>query len=329
MNQYDGIEVHNLLVMDEVRTRAFRDSVHATIQPGDTVLDLGAGSGILSLFAAQAGAARVYAVERAPGAAALARHVVAVNGLADRVTVIEADAAMAVLPEKVDVIVSEWLGVYGVDENMLAPVLIARDRWLKPGGRMIPSRVTAWIAPVSHEAAKQAIALHIRPYGFDLSPLAVFSLDQAIWLPKGVREEELRGEPQRLWLTDCAAMPAVEASRPYAAELKFRLNGSGANGVVTWFSAEMPGAGVLCTGPGRPPTHWGQLLFPITNAHALADGDELAIGFHNVPGGPFGSHHIWASQIGGQAREVHDTRRHPRANMEPPWRAFVDDVTSK
>jgi SAM-dependent methyltransferase len=329
MNQYDGVDIHHLLVTDEVRTRAFCESIQATVKPGAIVLDAGAGSGILSLFAAQIGAARVYAVERAPGAAALARRIVALNGVAETVTVVEADAATAILPEKVDVIVSEWLGVYGVDENMLAPVLIARDRWLKPGGVMIPSRVTAWIAPVSHEAAQQAIALHTRPYGFDLSPLAAFSLDQAIWLPKGLREDQLRGEPQRLWVTDCATTPALEASRPHAAELRFRLNGSGVNGVVTWFSAEMPGAGVLCTGPGEPATHWGQLLFPIANAHRLTEGDELAVGFHNVPGGLFGSHHIWASQIDGEAREVHDTRRHPRANMDPPWRAFVDAVESK
>ena len=324
MTQYDGIEVHNLLVTDEARTGAFRESILATVKPGDTVLDVGAGSGILSLFAAQAGASRVYAIERAQGAAALARRVVAANGLTAVINIIEADAANALLPEKVDILVSEWLGVYGVDENMLAPVLIARDRWLKPGGSMIPSKVTAWIAPVSHEAAKQATALHSRPYGLDLSPLAPFSLEQAIWLPKAVREDDLRAEPQQLWETNCATTSALDAARPHAAELKFRLKGSGVNGLVTWFSAEMPGAASLSTGPARPATHWGQFLFPIANAHGLAEGDELAIGFHNVPGGQFGSHHIWASQIAGREREVHDTRRHPRANMEPPWRTYLE-----
>ena len=328
MNQYDTVEVHNLLVSDEARTLAFRDSIHATVKPGDTVLDVGAGSGILSLFAAQAGARRVYAIERAPGAAALARRVVALNGLLDVVKIVEADAANAILPEKVDVLVSEWLGVYGVDENMLAPVLVARDRWLKPGGLMIPSLVTAWIAPVAHEAARQATALHNRPYGLDLSPLAPFSLEQAIWLPRGVRKDELRAEPQKLWVTNCSTMSAIDAGRPHAAELKFVVQGSGVNGLVTWFSAEMPGASELCTGPSGSATHWGQFLFPIANAYKLAEGDEFSVGFHNVPGGQFGSHHIWASQVAGPEREVHDTRRHPRANMEPPWRAFVETAGS-
>jgi protein arginine N-methyltransferase 6 len=322
MNFYDGVEIHRLLVGDEVRTRAFYESIRATVRSGDVIMDVGAGSGILSLFAAQAGASRVYAIERAPGAAGLARQLVAANQLSAVVNVIETDAENAVLPEKVDVIVSEWLGCYGVDENMLAPVLAARDRWLKPGGSLIPSAVTAWAAPVWHEAGKDAIAFHTRPYGLDLSMLAPYSHDQAVWLPNGAGVEDLRAAPQALWHTDCATMPAAEARTPYAAELSFRLDRGGVNGLITWFSSEMPGAAPLCNAPGRPGTHWGQLLFPLGNAGASAAGDELKIGFHNVPAGHFGSHHIWSLQANGRPFEVHDTRRHARANREPPWRVF-------
>ena len=73
MNFYDSPDVHRLLVGDTVRTTAFRDSIPPACGRGDTVLDIGAGSGILSLFAVQAGARHVYAIERAPRAAALAR----------------------------------------------------------------------------------------------------------------------------------------------------------------------------------------------------------------------------------------------------------------
>ena len=171
------------MVGDDVRTSAFRASIAATVRPGDVVLDVGAGSGILSLFAAQAGAARVYGIERAPAAAALARRIVADNGLDDRVQIVDGDAESALLPEPVDVIVSEWCGVFGVDENMLAPVLAARDRWLKPGGRLIPGPVTAWIAPVFDPAGVEATAFHSRAYGLDLTALAPFGPDEAVWLP--------------------------------------------------------------------------------------------------------------------------------------------------
>ena len=109
----------------------------AVVRPGDIVLDVGAGSGILSVFAARAGAARVYAVERTT-IAVLAQELAAANGVAEIVQVIHGDVMDVELPERVDVIVSEWLGGFGIDEGMLAPVIAARDRWLKPGGVMIP-----------------------------------------------------------------------------------------------------------------------------------------------------------------------------------------------
>lgn len=324
MQFYDSRDIHRRLVADRVRTDAFRRSLVATIRPGAVVLDVGAGSGVLSLFAARAGARRVYAIERATHAAMLARTAIADNGFSNVVSVITAPAEHAVLPEAVDVIVSEWLGAYGVDENMLSPVLLCRDRWLKPGGAMIPSRVTAWLAPVEHQAGVEATAFRDRPFGLDLSALAPFSLDEAVWLPAGVTPEHLRSQPQMLWTTDCQTMPTAEARTPYAAHLAFELTGS-VNGLASWFVADMPGAPELSNGPGRPLTHWGQFFFPIESARAAQRGDTLRVGFHNVPWS-YGSHHIWAAQLGTQPREVHDTRR--RRHSGPPWRVFNRPITA-
>lgn len=321
---YDGLDVHRLLVGDEARTRSFERSIRATVKEGAVVLDVGAGSGILSLFAAQAGAARVYAVERAPGAAELASRLIASNGFEAVVQVLPMDMDAIQIPERVDVIVSEWLGVYGVDENMLAPVLLARDRCLKQGGVMIPSVVTAFLAPVCHPAAKSANQFLDRPYGLDLSALAPFSPHQAVWLPSPVSAGALRAEPAALWIVDCAEMPSTEAHTPYAAELSFELTDGGVNGLVAWFEAQMPGADMLSNGPDQPATHWGQFLFPIANAQDFAAGDRLDVGFHNVPASLYGSHHIWASRGKDGDLEVHDTRRHPYAGWEAPWRAYVE-----
>jgi precorrin-6B methylase 2 len=322
MSFYDGIEIHRRMVGDDVRTGAFRASIAATVRPGDVVLDVGAGSGILSMFAAQAGAARVYGIERAPAAAALARRIVADNRLADRVRIVDGQAETALLPEPVDVIVSEWLGVIGVDENMLAPVLAARDRWLKPGGTLIPGAVTAWLAPVFAAAGAEATAFQSPAYGLDLTALAPFEHNEAVWLPDGVEEHELRASPQPLWVTDPASMPAVEAASPYAAELTFTVSGP-VNGLAAWFSAELPGTGALTNGPGAPATHWGQFLFPIANAAAAAAGEQVAVGFHCVPNPLGGSHFLWSSQVGGGPLEVHDTRRAARPPAAPPWRVYA------
>lgn len=322
MNFYDDIEVHRLMVGDRVRTDTFRESISATVRPGDVVLDVGAGSGILSLLAAVAGAARVYGIERATDAAGLARKVVADNGLSHRVRIVEADVHAAWLPEPVDVIVSEWLGTIGVDENMLEPVLVARDRWLKPGGSLIPGVVTAWMAPVYHDAGVEGTAFHAPTYGLDLTALAPFVPDEAVALPEGVPGDRLRAKPQQLWSIDPARMPAPRARKPFAAQLTFTLDGA-ANGLVAWFSAEMPGTARLSNGPGAARTHWGQLLFPIANASSGRRGDELHVDFHCVPSSRGGSQYLWSSQIGHATLEIHDTRRAVRAPMAPPWRVYT------
>ena len=85
---YAEFEVHRTMICDRVRTGAFRRAIDAVVRPGDIVLDVGAGSGILSVFAARAGAARVYAVERTP-AAVLAAGLAAANGVAEIVRVIQ------------------------------------------------------------------------------------------------------------------------------------------------------------------------------------------------------------------------------------------------
>ena len=96
---YGNLLIHRRMLADRVRCEAYRRAILATVKPGQVVLDLGAGTGILSLFAAEAGARKVYAVERTP-TAALARQIVARNGLADRVSVLQTDMEDAELPSR-------------------------------------------------------------------------------------------------------------------------------------------------------------------------------------------------------------------------------------
>ena len=94
---YAEIEVHRTMICDRVRTHAFRRAIDVVVRPGDVVLDVGAGSGILSAFAARAGAARVYAVERT-AVAALAQELAITNGVGEIVEVIHGDVTDIALP---------------------------------------------------------------------------------------------------------------------------------------------------------------------------------------------------------------------------------------
>ena len=109
---YKGLAFHRLLLEDSVRTESFRRAIAKVVKEGDVVVDLGAGTGILSYFACQAGAARVYAIE-SDSIIEVARLVARQNGMDDRITFIKESSWMTNLPEHVDVVVSEvWRQVF-------------------------------------------------------------------------------------------------------------------------------------------------------------------------------------------------------------------------
>lgn len=117
---------------------------------GKIVMDVGAGSGILSFFAVQAGAKRVYAIE-ASNMANFAQQLVHANNVEDRITVIPGKIEEIEIPQLVDVIISEPMGYMLYNERMLETYLHAR-KWLKPGGKMFPTEGDLHVAPFTDEA---------------------------------------------------------------------------------------------------------------------------------------------------------------------------------
>ena len=144
-------------------------AISQTVQPGDVVLDLGTGSGILALFACQAGATRVYAVDRTDGLH-LARKLVQDNGFSDRVVLMQNEIRSLELPEMVDGIISELISKAVVGQQQEALISRCRDRFLKPGGWLLPQIVSLCIAPVQAEEVYQEL---------QFPPQSVYSLNFA------------------------------------------------------------------------------------------------------------------------------------------------------
>lgn len=306
---YDAPDIHLLMLRDDIRNSAFRDAIRETVKPGDVVLDFGAGTGILSMFAAQAEAAHVFAVERT-GIANLAGQIVAKNGLADRITVLRGEMEHIRLPQKVDVIVSEWLGTYGIDENMLAPLLLARDRWLKPEGKMLPERVTAWICPIWNSDLEIDMNLgQGRPYDLDLSLVVDGTARKMTWARQPLTIDDLMAEPQSMWTTDVYACSLEQARLPFRALLGFVARRTGKiNALTAWFSADF-GAGVrLTNSPAAPRTHWAQYIFPLEQTVEITKGTPIAIEFTCIPIVPGSCAHAWSVRISSNPWEHHDTR---------------------
>ena len=202
---YAHLTLQRYMLRDTVRNEAYREALLRAIKPGDTVLDMGAGTGILSLFSVQAGAGRVFAVERTD-MAKVAERIVRDNGAEEVIEVIQSNMEDADLPLQVDVIVSEWMGGLGVDENMLAPLVIARDRYLKPGGRIIPERVTAWLAPAWDEQLAAELALFRDfPNGIDMNAVLEGVTQELLLGRFHVGVDDLLADPAEMWTADAHA----------------------------------------------------------------------------------------------------------------------------
>ena len=306
---YAEFEVHRTMICDRVRTEAFRRAIDSVVRPGDIVLDVGAGSGILSVFAARAGAARVYAVERT-SAAVLAQVLAAANGVSEIVQVIHGDIMDIELPGRVDVIVSEWLGGFGIDEGMLVPVIAARDRWLKPGGVMIPRLVMAWAALVHDRHLGEMVEfLRDNPYGLQLADLVEATVNEIFYSGtfRHLATGDRRSEPGRLWTTDAELIPLEQAQAPHCAETLLPVRDHGtANALALWFSAELAPGISLSVGPGDPPTHWGMTTAPLRWPVDLTPGMVVRAKVRTAPARPIGTWTSWAVALPGADWEEHD-----------------------
>lgn len=135
-NSYSSFYIHEEMIKDSHRTNSYKNAIlnNKDAFKDKIVLDIGCGTGILSIFAARAGAKHVYALEFAH-IADYAQEIIKQNGLSDKITVIKSKVEEAVLPvDKVDIIISEWMGYFLFYESMLDCVLFARDKWLNKDG---------------------------------------------------------------------------------------------------------------------------------------------------------------------------------------------------
>ncbi len=196
-----GLGMHLELLDDRERTDAFLAAIAATVRPGDVVVDLGSGSGVLAMAAIRAGAARVYAIE-ASEFAEVAAAAFATNGMADRITLLRGWSHRLELPERADLLVSEILGNDPLGEGVLRFLPDAASRFLKPGGRLLPGRLEVMASllerPLSDLAQDRVDRARLdrwrAAYGFDFGAVAEYCRQHV--RRRYLRDAELRGWPR-------------------------------------------------------------------------------------------------------------------------------------
>ena len=148
----------------KVRMNAYASALGNAVTPTSVVLDLGSGTGIYALLACRYGARRVYAIE-ATDAINLARETAIANDCSDRIVCIQDLSTNVILPERTDVIISDLSGVLPFFRRHIPSIMDARDRFLTPGGVLIPQQDCLRAAVV--EASEQYAKL-VEPWSKDL-----------------------------------------------------------------------------------------------------------------------------------------------------------------
>ena len=265
LESYAELGIHEEMLKDSTRVFAYKAAIdHYSSQWQEaTVVDVGAGTGLLSVMCARF-AKRVIAIE-ASRLAHFLQQVVDAN-VPGAVEVHECMAEQLKLSDcqKVDAIVSEWMGYCLLFENMLPSVLSVRDRYLKEGGQMLPSKCRLLMAPIQDGWREEKLHFWRSVSGIDMSPLVPLATATFCAVPQHrlVDSEALLGEALEVLSMDLHTVQCADLEK-FEADIKLALPaGSRLDGIAMWFECEFGNAGwLLSTSPQKPATHWKQTVF--------------------------------------------------------------------
>ena len=286
------LDVHRGLLLDQTRTNAFREAIRQLVTPGSVVLDLGTGSGILSFFACEAGARRVFAVD-ATHSADLAAFLTRQLGYSDRIEVIHEHSTKVELPEPADVLVTETLGAFGFNERILGSVIDARARLLRPGAAIIPQRIDLDVVPIEVPKVFDRYVGFWRKeqFGLDLSPLAVFASN--VMYVADVDSAAFLAAPATVISTDLATIASADVS----GRAHFTIARSGLLcGFSGWFRATLA-PGVELSNEVAGTTNWEHAFMPLETPVSVVEGTPVDLDLETADGVSW----RWKGRIGDAA----------------------------
>ena len=272
------IEYHRKLLGDRVRNAAFHDALKRSIKPGKTtVLDIGAGTGLLSFLARKLGAAQCTLVEYTDMldvAEAIAR-----SNRFDGLALIKGHSSELRGLPKFDLVVSETLGNFALEEGMLETLVDAR-RFVAPRGQIMPMRLKQFVAPVVRPRLQSEVDVWPAVgFGIDLAAARAIALDNMY--VKTVKRTDLGGtlDHAQQWDEIDFRPSARPPSSLRSAKIAWsaRKLGSRVSGFALWWECELVPGVILSTSPDSPSTHWQQIYLPLLEPLVLKPSDRIEL----------------------------------------------------
>lgn len=275
-NTYAHFGIHYDMLSDKVRTETYRDAIlknKETLRE-KTVLDLGCGTGILSMFAALAGAKQIYALDQSD-IIYHAMDIITENNLQNVIKTIKGRLEETKLEEKVDVLVSEWMGYFLLFEGMLDSVIYARDNCLKSGGLLMPNRCSiSIVANGDVDTHKKLIDFWSDVYGFKMNCMK----------SEVVREASIDVVASKYILSQPYVINEIDISTcdttvmDFTSEFKLEILRDGyLTSLVGYFDTffDLPNSVSFSTGPHSTPTHWKQTVFYLRDCKEVKQGSVI------------------------------------------------------
>jgi len=277
-DSYAHFGIHEEMLKDEVRTRAYMNAIEENkhLFEGKVVLDIGCGTGILSMFAARAGAKQVIGIE-CSSIIEQAQQIVDANGFTEKITLVKGRVEEVEIPvEKVDIIISEWMGYFLLYESMLDSVIFARDKWLVPGGMLLPDKAVLHVCAIEDEAYKaEKIDFWDDVYGFDMSVIKEIAITEP--LVDLVHENAV--------VTTCEPILALDLLTCSKEDCDFKSSfkliatrDDTAHALVAYFDcafSQLDTPVAFSTSPFQRYTHWKQTVFYLKQPLALRAGEAV------------------------------------------------------
>jgi predicted RNA methylase len=282
---YDKQWLQNEMLFDNVRLSAFDQALARTVRPDSTVVEFGCGTGILSLFAARHGANKVVGIELSPTAFFARDFVTANEDLRERITILHGDAVVEskMVGQQADILVCEWLGGLAVDEGFVPSLLQTRDTVLKPGGKMIPARVSVFATlafdPQVSRISNWLLSGISENYKINTLPFKTIFPNQVLNARNVIRPEHCYDAPQAV-IRDMDMTTASHTDGDFDYQWSFVAQTKGKiNVIAAWFEADMTGDGtvMLSNSPEHPDTHWGRTAFPLGKDVEVEVGDLIDV----------------------------------------------------
>ncbi|TGO39813.1 hypothetical protein BHYA_0047g00170 [Botrytis hyacinthi] len=285
-NSYNHHGIHEEMLKDEVRTRSYMNAIvqNKHLFKDKIVLDVGCGTSILSMFAVKAGAKHVIGVDMST-IIEKAREIVEVNGMSDKITLLQGKMEEVVLPyPKVDIIISEWMGYFLLYESMLDTVLYARDKYLAPNGLIFPDKATIFMAGIEDgEYKDEKIGFWDNVYGFDYSPLKATALTEP--LVDTVEIKAVVTDPTAVLTLDLYTCTKEDLAFSSPFKLDVRRNDF-IHALIAWFDIDFTACHKpirFSTGPHTKYTHWKQTVFYLREVLTVEQGEQIVGRLDNKP----------------------------------------------